>query len=153
MKPFDLDAALKGAPVRLRDGAKAFVRYHERDLQVSQRLVGWGMAEKGSPYNTPFTWDENGRFWDADTEAPFDIMGMWEEKPLTFDYWGAIQPKWKYLAQDKNGKCYFYTHEPLIEKGAWSMQGGSAGEFTSANTVVWDTQGRDWTDTLVGRPE
>lgn len=34
LKPFDLQAALRGEPVMLRNGEMAYVRHHETELPV-----------------------------------------------------------------------------------------------------------------------
>lgn len=82
MKPFNKAEALKGAPVVLRNGAKAFVKFEIPADQlinsdIKEALYGYIVG----PLNiaeTTFSWKENGRAW-LSTENELDIVGMWEE--------------------------------------------------------------------------
>ncbi len=77
MKPFDLEAALKGEPVRLRDGRKAFIIFDLRskfDEAYFAPLVV--IAEDTCITFHPIS----GAFHGADGELwDDDIIGMWEE--------------------------------------------------------------------------
>lgn len=77
MKPFDLQEALNGAPVQLRNGQKAYV-------------VGLSKVdpEDGNSYivgefgRNLCNWSKDGKYW-LKRESEFDIVGMWEEPKLT----------------------------------------------------------------------
>ena len=77
MKPFDLQEALNGAPVQLRNGQKAYV--------VGLSKVG---TEDGNSYivgeygRNLCNWSKDGKYW-LKSESEFDIVGMWEEPKLT----------------------------------------------------------------------
>lgn len=77
MKPFDLQEALNGAPVQLRNGQKAYV--------VGLSKVG---PEDGNSYivgefgRNLCNWSKDGKYW-LKRESEFDIVGMWEEPKLT----------------------------------------------------------------------
>ena len=77
MKPFDLQEALNGAPVQLRNGQKAYV-------------VGLSKVdpEDGNSYivgefgRNLCNWSKDGKYW-LKRESEFDIVGMLEEPELT----------------------------------------------------------------------
>lgn len=77
MKPFDLQEALNGASVQLRNGQKAYV--------VGLSKVG---PEDGNSYivgefgRNLCNWSKDGKYW-ISRESEFDIVGMWEEPELT----------------------------------------------------------------------
>jgi hypothetical protein len=79
MKPFDLEKALAGAPVMLRDGSKALVCAKRpdgvpaREGYDSRKLIGWfedGIAA---------SWSIDGRY-ESDDDDIFDIIGMYPVK-------------------------------------------------------------------------
>lgn len=77
MKPFDLQEALNGAPVQLRNGQKAYV--------VGLSKLG---AEDGNSYivgeygRNLCNWSKDGKYW-LRRESGLDIVGMYEESELT----------------------------------------------------------------------
>lgn len=77
MKPFDLQEALNGALVQLRNGQKAYV--------VGLSKVG---AEDGNSYivgeyeRNLCNWSKDGKYW-LKSESELDIVGMYEEPKLT----------------------------------------------------------------------
>lgn len=86
MKEFDLDAALNGEPVILRNGEKAVVKYNllnevekleERDAKYP--LIGYRFD---SIYINTTSWSLTGKSVHWETMG-YDIIGMWEEPKLT----------------------------------------------------------------------
>ncbi|WP_297931154.1 hypothetical protein [uncultured Aggregatibacter sp.] len=83
MKPFNKAEALKGAPVVLRNGAKAFVKFEIAADQlinssnIRDALYGYIVGPLNIAERT-FSWKEDGRVW-AKSENALDIVGMWEE--------------------------------------------------------------------------
>src|SRR5690625_789020 len=80
-EPFDLERALAGDPVILRDGRKAYVRHHEKTLTLRQDgrpLLGYriydGLAVEAS-------WGPDG-LWLKGREFPKDIVGMYPQYRL-----------------------------------------------------------------------
>ena len=77
MKPFDLQEAMNGAPVKLRNGQKAYV--------VGLSKVG---TEDGNSYivgeygRNLCSWSKDGKYW-LKRESEWDIVGMYEEPKLT----------------------------------------------------------------------
>jgi len=77
-EPFDLERALAGEPVVLRDGRKAYVRHYEKTLTLRQDgrpLLGYrlydGLAVEAS-------WGPDG-LWLKGREFPKDIVGMYPQ--------------------------------------------------------------------------
>ena len=79
MKPFDLQEALNGAPVKLQDGTKAFV-LHKLNTKSEECLMGYYIDQYGWHYQ--LSWRENGRS-EIDQIDDANIVGMWEEPKLT----------------------------------------------------------------------
>lgn len=77
MKPFDLQEALNGALVQLRNGQKAYV--------IGLSKLG---PEDGNSYivgefgRNLCNWSKDGKYW-LDRESEWDIVGMYEEPELT----------------------------------------------------------------------
>lgn len=86
MKEFDLEKALSGAPVRLRDGQKAIIyyripdhiRYH-KDEPVMRPLKGAILSKYGDDLKMEeaCSWKANGSY--SHTQSPKDIVGLWKE--------------------------------------------------------------------------
>lgn len=77
-EPFNLERALAGEPVVLKDGKKAYVRYCEGDIQTLHPLLGY-VEWKG--YNIPLTWSKCGK-QDVDYHGESDIVGMFPQNIL-----------------------------------------------------------------------
>lgn len=75
LKPFDLDSALRGEPVMLRDGSKAFVRHHETELPTEENMRLVGFTADGIRLG----WCANGSYYATRSTAgdDIDIIGMW----------------------------------------------------------------------------
>lgn len=89
MKEFNLDAALNGEPVLLRNGRKAYVRYKIPDCYVGNNgeeiefpLHGYVIKAYNIMEIPNMFWAIDGRVYKDDEDA-FDIVGMWEESELT----------------------------------------------------------------------
>lgn len=83
MKAFNKAEALKGAPVVLRNGAKAFVKFEiPADQLINSRNIRDALhGYIVGPLNIAsdiFSWKEDGRVW-PNSENELDIVGMWEE--------------------------------------------------------------------------
>lgn len=88
MKPFDLEKALAGAPVQLRNGSKAYVLYDIRnyfnDTTCTKTLFGIRSEHNNSErFYGLVSWLTNGNFYSDGDESHYDIIGMWEEPKLT----------------------------------------------------------------------
>lgn len=81
MKPFDLEKALAGEPVKLRDGSKAYVRYvvpdeHLRGGDDDHKLQGYAVDD--GKFDEWYCWDISGKYF-SDSTSEFDIIEMWQE--------------------------------------------------------------------------
>ncbi|RZN75262.1 DUF551 domain-containing protein [Avibacterium paragallinarum] len=107
MKPFDLNAALDGKPVQLRDGRKAFVKAVIEQPKGLRHYSVIGYARNG--IHVEFLhWGTNGDCIPGDISDD-DIVGMWEEpKPKRFIN-GIEVPEPVTLNTWENGRKYWYV--------------------------------------------
>lgn len=77
MKPFDLQEALNDAPVKLRNGQKAYVvGLSKLGTEDSNSYI---VGEYG---RSLCNWSKDGKYW-LSRESGLDIVGMYEESELT----------------------------------------------------------------------
>ena len=91
MKEFNLDAALNGEPVMLRNGCKAIVYYKIPDEYVFSDgsnslypLRGLIFDEDGFIKDSSYFWCENG-LCNYESYHPNDIIGMYEEPKINIE--------------------------------------------------------------------
>lgn len=110
MKEFNLDAALNGEPVKLRNGDKAYVKYNllEENETFKPRdtvypLIGYRL--EGVNCSTT-SWSLTGKsvHW---ATMKYDIVGMWEEPKISIE----DLPK---PFKPKSGDKYYYINEDGI---------------------------------------
>lgn len=90
MKPFDLEKALQGEPVLLRDGRKGLVFYRIPDQyklpiegEVIYKLKGITLNKEGFIDDPSISWTLDGDYSVDFDNSSDDIIGMWEEPKLT----------------------------------------------------------------------
>ncbi|MGR6652149.1 hypothetical protein ACU6T3_11905 [Avibacterium paragallinarum] len=90
MKPFNLEKALAGEPVRLSNGRKAYIKYVLGDEYSTnyplRGFVEWKRFRDRSISIGEHSWTLKGEFAKC-KENELDIVGMWEEpkpKPKRF---------------------------------------------------------------------
>lgn len=77
MKPFNLEQALAGEPVRLRDGTKAYVKYVMPEEYKGDYPLRGIFIDRHSDVNiTEVMWTKDSFISAINL---FDIVGMWEE--------------------------------------------------------------------------
>lgn len=88
MKQFDLEKALAGEPVELRNGSKAIIYYRVPDcytlgngVKITFPLIGIIFYGDGTVEDPCGSWRDDGRF--TSTTSGKDIVRMWEEPKLT----------------------------------------------------------------------
>lgn len=88
MKPFDLNAALTGKPVKLRNGQKAVIYYRipdeylfESGESATYPLYGIVFTKDGYIDDATACWRDNGTY--GQKSSAFDIIGMYEEPEFT----------------------------------------------------------------------
>ena len=86
MKPFNLEEALQGKPVRLRNGMKAIIYYNvPKDFTLNDGssilypLKGITFTIDGDVACSSEAWRRDGSYIDSNTSHHQDIIGMWEE--------------------------------------------------------------------------
>ena len=114
MKEFNLDAALNGEPVMLRNGCKGVVYYKiPKEYVFSDGsnsafpLKGLIFDEDGFIKDSSYFWTDNG-FCNHESYHPNDIIGMWEDPKISVE----DLPKPFY---PMDGDKYFYFSENGIE--------------------------------------
>ena len=114
MKEFNLDAALNGEPVMLRNGCKGVVYYKiPKEYVFSDGsnsafpLKGLIFDEDGFIKDSSYFWTDNG-FCNHESYHPNDIIGMWEEPKISIE----DLPK---PFKPKNGESYYYICGRTIE--------------------------------------
>ena len=86
MKPFNLEKALAGAPVQLRDGRKAKLIFKIPDelvfsggLRPEYPLLGFIYKRNGELHHAKEYWSLDGGYMLGSDEDELDIVGLWEE--------------------------------------------------------------------------
>lgn len=72
LKPFDLQTALQGKAVMLRNGQKAFIRHQETEMPILGNFTLIGVAEGRQRY---LAWKPEGAY--GEYESVYDIIGMY----------------------------------------------------------------------------
>lgn len=126
MKEFNLDAALNGEPVMLRNGCKGVVYYKiPKEYVFSDGsnsafpLKGLIFDEDGFIKDSSYFWTDNG-FCNHESYHLNDIIGMWEEPKISIE----DLPK---PFKPKDGEPYFYI----------------TGGFIECESEFWDTNNFD----------
>lgn len=108
MKEFNLDAALNGEPVMLRNGKKAYIGHKTPDNYVSDNgkeiefpLHGYIIKAYNIIEVPHMFWNINGRAYKDGVDNASDIVGMWEEPKIRIE----DLPK---PFKPKDGEPYFY---------------------------------------------
>lgn len=123
---FDVERALAGEPVILRDGRKAYVRHKEEEFKLRYPLSGLIISET-LPF-TQHTWRLSGLVnadvaYDEGVYDDYDIVGMYPKEPPTMpdSFWGLLTPEMVAIAKDGSGRWFCYSHEPTfrIEDEEW----------------------------------
>lgn len=91
MEPFDLEKALKGKPVQLRNGNKGIITHRipnykfENGNTVTKPLIGYILNYENKLLISSILWCINGSYYDNVQESDYDIVGMWKEPELSSD--------------------------------------------------------------------
>jgi hypothetical protein len=88
----------------------------------------------------------NGMYFDDKSQSPNDVISEWIDKPIV-DW--SLMPAWaKFVAMDKSGKWWWYTHKPSLEH-VWCIIDGFGGVIPSEYAPKWEG---DWRNSLIERP-
>lgn len=122
---FDVERALAGEPVILRNGSKAYVRHKEDEFKMGLPLIG---VDLGRECWT--TWEIDGSLYTSGRGYDHDIVGMWPKDPLTMpdSFWELLSPEIKAIAKDGSGRWFSYGAVPVLhEIGSWKGWGWEEG--------------------------
>lgn len=124
MKPFDLEKALAGEPVKVRDGSKAYVLYESTNIAnefTTKRLIGY-ISRENIEYQQedyPITWTKSGNtHYTYDT--PDDIVGMWEEPPEMIKIGNFEFPK--PITKSLNKGVRYFVAAPTVHDFYYEME-------------------------------
>lgn len=121
MKEFNLDAALNGEPVMLRNGKKAYIGYKTPDCYISDNGEGIEFSLHGyiiKAYNIievpHMFWNLNGRAYKDGVDNASDIIAMWEEPKISIEdlpkpFKPDIGDEFFYLSVGTVQYCSFYS--------------------------------------------
>lgn len=115
MKEFNLDAALNGEPVMLRNGKKAYIGHKIPDYyvydnggEINFQLHGY-IIKAYNIIEVPYMfWNINGRAYKDGIDNASDIVGMWEEPKISVE----DLPKPFY---PEESDCYFYISDGKVD--------------------------------------
>lgn len=146
MEPLNIEKALQGHPVRLRNGEKAYIRYKEDEFPVNRKLLGYWKPNSAEYLN--ISWFENG---DNSSSGNLDIVGMWKSAPLVFLYWGEISTWFNYIAKDQDGQWWAYSEKPeKLGNHYDSIKGTDRTSLRALSTEIFPDC--EWNESLMERP-
>lgn len=135
MKEFNLDSALNGEPVMLRNGDKAFIFKNVLDTPILCFKPDYPLI--GMIHNHPVTqtWSLDGRISSCNDCAPGDIVGMWGEPELTSEQ--VLEKAYQEnLPLDAIGKKAFVIAK--TKDGDYVMQCGEDNLYFASHETVWE---------------
>ena len=152
MKPFDLEAALQGEPVVLKNGKKAYIGMNLFDLGVLEDatpypLQGVALEEDGSDF-TNESWTLTGLRIEHNKTDPFNIIGMYEEPTPTVT---VTLPK---PFKPKEGDIYFYIHSHEtnayleVHDSVWDNSRYDQLLYSSGNAFRKEEDAQAWIDAM-----
>ena len=129
MKPFDLQEALNGAPVQLRNGQKAYV------VGLSKLCAEDGNSYIVGEYGRNLcNWSKDGKYW-LNRESEWDIVGMYEEPELTSEQ--VLEKAYQEnLPLDAVGKKAFVIAK--TKDGEYVMQCGEDNLYFASHKTEWE---------------
>ena len=147
MEPLNIEKALQGHPVRLRNGEKAYIRYREVELYVVRALLGY--REPNSGVYVQVSWTKQGKNTASEN---LDIVGMGKAAPLVFLHWEKISRRFNYIAKDKDEMWWAYAEKP-IQLGTHydSIKGTDSVSLRAFSNKIFPDC--DWNESLMERPQ
>ena len=121
MKEFNLDAALNGEPVQLRNGHKATMYHRIPECYkgttgecLTYPLIGMIFDKRGAVEESMDNWMEDGKYLESNEESEFDIIGIWEEPKIGIEdlpnpFRPEIGDEFFYLSVGTIKYCSFYS--------------------------------------------
>ena len=135
MKEFNLDSALNGEHVRLRDGSKAFIFKNIKNTNVLDFKTDYPLIGMIHNHAAVQTWSLDGRISSCNDCAPGDIVGMWGEPELTSEQ--VLEKAYQEnLPLDAIGKKAFVIAK--TKDGDYVMQCGEDNLYFASHETVWE---------------
>lgn len=153
MKPFDLEKALAGEPVKLRGGFKAIIYYrvpdefsHYGGSTEPYPLMGLIFNKDGTIKLISANWKDCGSF--TGRQGAFDIVGMWEEPKISIE----DLPK---PFKPKDGESYFYINGGSVdyEHEFWDTNNFDITAAERGNCFRTREDAQKWLDFMKGMLE
>lgn len=117
-KPFDLEAALAGKPVLLRNGSKAYVKFiAPNSTSKDGRMTGYRFDDRKRAITS---WSIDGKFY-CNNDSRFDIVGMYLEIICI----GNINVSRPETEPPEIGAKYYYPEIAKMEKYGYDYWTGS----------------------------
>lgn len=71
------------------------------------------------------------------------------------EVWKLIEPKWNFIAQDKDGLVHLYGKKPYVDYASsqWCVANGNLEDYKRITELHIDMKGYAWDETLIERPE
>lgn len=141
MKEFNLEAALNGEPVKLRNGNKAFICYklsryfkYWDGSPINFNICGYILNSNNDITMLNTAWKEDGKWTIDEVESDRDIIGMWEEPKLTSEQ--VLEKAYQEnLPLDAIGKKAFVIAK--TKDGDYVMQCGEDNLYFASNEIEW----------------
>ena len=145
MKEFNLDAALNGEPVMLRNGCKGVVYYKiPKEYVFSDGsnsmfpLKGLIFDEDGFIKDSSYFWTDNG-LCNHESYHPHDIIGMWEEPKISIeDLPKPFKPEF--------GERFYYVYGSRIENLILNINSYDEELIDSGNCFRTREDAQKWLD-------
>lgn len=136
MKEFNLDEALKGNPVVLRNGNIAYIKYvipHKFSVASGDKVLNGFMVYDECA--STISWDSNGKYGYDDKASKHDIVGMYDN---TFNVKRALDGEPVKL---KNGLKAYIKYE-LHSDSSYNLMGYYIDDVTEFEyPVCWSNKG------------
>lgn len=145
---FDVEKALSGEPVILRNGSKAFIRHKEEEFKMGLPLVGIDLGRECWE-----TWMLSGSVYSNRMDYDYDIVGMYPKEPLTMpdSFWDIARADITAIAKDRNDSWFGYINcKPRMGTRGWIISTGEYVPLTAFPHMLFPDC--DWEDSLILRP-
>ena len=144
MKEFNLDAALNGEPVKLRNGSKAIIlndaRNYFKNTRPSDEVLLGLISDVNSQdkFLCSGAWASDGS-WVNNFVDEFDIIGMWEEPKISVeDLPKPFKPEF--------GESFYYVYGSRIENLILNINSYDEELIESGNCFRTREDAQKWLD-------
>lgn len=139
MKQFNLEKALAGEPVVLRNGKKAFIFKNVLDTSILNFKLDYPLIGMVHNDATVRCWTIDGRISMRNDCADGDIIGMWEEQKTSIE----DLPK---PFKPKSGDRYYYINEYFVQFARYHDDDSDVGMAENAQCYRTREDAQKWLD-------